>query len=65
MAAVTVYPTKNDVLRFRAAESFAVEGRSVAQGAFLERDDPLVALVIKKRPELLLAYWRRKEGVNA
>jgi hypothetical protein len=62
---VSFYPTKNGVVRFRAAESFAVEGRTVAQGEFLERDDPLVPIVLKKRPELLLAYWRRQEGLNA
>jgi hypothetical protein len=55
----------SSVGRFRASEEFSVEGRLIKQGEFLERDDPLVALVLEKRPDLLIAWWRKQEGINA
>ena len=39
---------------YRAACSFGINGRAVAQGEILKRDDPLVPLVLVQRPELLV-----------
>jgi hypothetical protein len=50
---------------YRAACSFVHNGRAVAQGEILKRDDPLVPVVLVQRPELLVAYWRKQEGINA
>jgi hypothetical protein len=42
------------VVTYMVAESFSYGGRSVVKGEVLERDDPVVAPVLKKRPELLV-----------
>jgi hypothetical protein len=39
---------------YRAACSFVINGRPVAQGEILKRDDPLVPTVLVQRPELLV-----------
>jgi hypothetical protein len=40
---------------YRAACSFVINGRPVAQGEILKRDDPVVPLVLVQSPKLLIA----------
>jgi hypothetical protein len=40
---------------YRAACSFVINGRPVAQGEILKRDDPVVPLVLVQSPQLLIA----------
>jgi hypothetical protein len=62
---VSFWKTRSNVARFRAAEGFSTEGRAIKQGEVLEKDDPVVALVLERRPDLLVALWRKQEGINA
>ena len=55
----------SSVGRFRAAEEFSTEGRLIKRGDVLEKDDPVVALVLERRPDLLVALWLRQKGINA
>jgi hypothetical protein len=55
----------SSVGRFRATEEFSTEGRLIKRGQVLEKDDPVVALVLERRPDLLIAWWRKQEGINA
>jgi hypothetical protein len=40
---------------YRAACSFVIDGRPVAQGEILKRGDPVVPLVLVQSPQLLVA----------
>jgi hypothetical protein len=55
----------SSVGRFRATEEFSTEGRLIKLGEMLEKDDPVVALVLERRPDLLVALWLKQEGINA
>jgi hypothetical protein len=61
---MSFFSVKSNVGRFRAAEEFSTEGRLIKRGEVLEKDDPLVALVLERRPDLLIAWWRKQEGIN-
>jgi hypothetical protein len=50
---------------YRAACSFVINGRPVAQGEILKRDDPLVPIVLVQRPELLVGVPAQTGGLNA
>ena len=50
---------------YRAAWSFVIDGRPVAQGEILKRDDPLVPIVLVQRPELLVGVPAQTGGLNA
>lgn len=53
--------TRTDlVVRYRAHESFSYDGRLVAKDELLERNDPVVPVVLSSRPGLLLV-WVKKE----
>jgi len=62
---MSFWSAMSSVGSFRAAEEFSTEGRLIKRGEFLERDDPLVAFVLERRPGLLIAWWRKQEGINA
>ena len=62
---MSFFSVMSSVGRFRAAEEFATEGRLIKRGEVLEKDDPVVALVIERRPDLLVALWFKQEGINA
>jgi hypothetical protein len=62
---VSFWKTRSNVARFRAAESFSTEGRAIKQGEVLEPDDRLVPFVLERRPDLLVALWLRRKGINA
>jgi hypothetical protein len=62
---VSFWKTRSNVARFRAAEGFSTEGRAIKQGEVLEPDDPLVPFVLERRPDLLVALWLRRRGINA
>jgi hypothetical protein len=53
--------TKDFVVTYRAREAFDVAGRLVAKGEVMQESDPLTAIVLKVRPDLLLMSTRRKE----
>jgi hypothetical protein len=62
---MSFWSVKSSVGRFRAAEGFTTEGRLIKRGDVLEKDDPVVALVLERRPDLLVALWFKQEGINA
>lgn len=50
-----------NVVTYTAREAFDVAGRLVAKGEVMQESDPLTAIVLKVRPDLLLVSWRKKE----
>ena len=62
---MSFFSVKSNVGRFRAAEEFSTEGRLIKRGEILEKHDPVVALVLERRPDLLVALWLRQKGINA
>jgi hypothetical protein len=54
-------PRNEWVTSYRAREAFDVAGRLVAKGEVMQESDPLTAIVLKVRPDLLLVSTRRKE----
>jgi hypothetical protein len=48
------------VTTWRASKSFRYKGRPVMRGEILEQDDPLVAVVNKTNPGLLLVSVRER-----
>lgn len=49
------------VVRYRAAESFSYAGRVVTKDEVLERNDPVVPVVLSSRPGLLLVWVSKEE----
>jgi hypothetical protein len=47
-------PRNEWVTSYRAREAFDVAGRLVAKGEVMQERDPLTAIVLKVRPDLLL-----------
>jgi hypothetical protein len=62
---MSFWSAMSSVGRFRATEEFSTEGRLIKLGEMLEKDDPVVALVLERRPDLLVALWLKQEGINA
>jgi hypothetical protein len=46
--------SERPAVTYKVRESFSYDGRPFAKGEVLERDDPVVAPVLKERPELLV-----------
>jgi DNA polymerase elongation subunit (family B) len=49
------------VVTYTAREAFDVAGRLVAKGEVMRESDPLTAIVLKVRPDLLRMGWHTKE----